>query len=168
MRRKVIFISKHFGQLASASWPVGVVDGGAARQPRCPPAVRARRHDNVIAGGDDSEVMAARTRSHVRHVDAMRQRHLEVDEVPATPVGFDAGDDELNATESIDEIPHRVREVSIVGRLVAEPYLVGVQYVAAPYVDTHSHVDSPARRPRGPAELVDELSNFREECEMFA
>jgi len=43
-----------------------------------------------------------------------------------------------------------------------------VQYVTATYVDTHAHVDSPAGRPRGPAELVDELSNFREECEMFA
>ena len=98
----------------------------------------------------------------------MSQPRREFGEVPATPVSVDAGDDELNAIKSVDEVAHRACEVSLVGRRVTELHFVGGQHVASPYTDTDAHVGNPPRRPRRRHELVDELTNFRPESEVPA
>ena len=121
----------------------------------------------MLAQRNDGEVFAARTRSQVSNVDALRHRRREVDQVAATPWRVDARDDELDALVSVDEVAHGALEVALVGRRVAEPKLVGVEHVASPHVDAHTHVRHPAGRPHRHHELVDEIAYLREELEVM-
>lgn len=159
-------------QAAGVPRPVGVVDGGAAGQPRRPPAVGPRGHDDVSTAGEHGEVLPRRaTRRNYGDVDSVTQRRRrQVFQVLTTPADVVAGDDELNARESIDEVAHRAREVPRVRRRVAEIHFVRVEDVASTNVDPHAHVTAlePARRPRPGQKLVREPTNFRTECEVSA
>jgi len=146
-RRKEIFAHKYSLQRAFFPRPVFIVDGDATRQPGGPPAVRASRHDDMLAGGDDGEVHSSRERRHESHVDALWHRSRQFGQAAATPVDVVAGDHELNALESIDEVAHCAGEVVLVRRRVAELLLVVVEHVASTHVYCHAHVSArPARR----------------------